>query len=66
MMKKILVTGVTGYIGGRLVPRLLERDYEVRCMARDVSRAEGRWEGAEVVHNDVMDKDSLKKSNGRD
>lgn len=62
MMKKILVIGVTGYIGGRLVPRLLERDYEVRCMARDVSRAEGRWEGAEVVHGDVMDKDSLKKA----
>ncbi len=29
-----LVTGATGYIGGRLVPRLLERGWRVRCLAR--------------------------------
>ncbi len=31
---KILVTGVTGYVGGRLVPRLLEAGYAVRVMVR--------------------------------
>lgn len=31
----ILVTGASGYIGGRLVPRLLESGYAVRCMVRD-------------------------------
>ncbi len=56
---KILVTGATGYIGGRLVPRLIEKGYEVRCMVRDVSRAEGRWEGAEVVYGDVHEHDSI-------
>ena len=29
--KLILVTGATGYVGGRLVPRLLEAGYRVRC-----------------------------------
>ncbi|UCG27587.1 MAG: NmrA family NAD(P)-binding protein, partial [Bacteroidales bacterium] len=31
---KILVTGATGYIGGRLVPELISRGYEVRVMVR--------------------------------
>ena len=33
--KLILVTGATGYVGGRLVPRLLEAGYRVRCLVRD-------------------------------
>jgi uncharacterized protein YbjT (DUF2867 family) len=39
--KLILVTGATGYVGGRLVPRLLEAGYRVRCLVRDPSRLEG-------------------------
>ena len=31
----VLVTGATGYIGGRLVPRLLQAGYRVRCLVRD-------------------------------
>jgi NAD(P)-dependent dehydrogenase (short-subunit alcohol dehydrogenase family) len=31
----ILITGATGYVGGRLVPRLLAAGYRVRCLARD-------------------------------
>jgi uncharacterized protein YbjT (DUF2867 family) len=59
--KLILVTGATGYVGGRLVPRLLEAGLRVRCMVRDPSRLEGRsWLGeVEVVRGDVMAPESL-------
>jgi uncharacterized protein YbjT (DUF2867 family) len=35
MTTRVLVTGATGYIGGRLVPKLLEAGYAVRCLTRD-------------------------------
>src|SRR5690348_16670624 len=35
---RCLVTGATGYIGGRLAPRLLEAGHEVRCLTRSVGR----------------------------
>ena len=40
--KLILVTGATGYVGGRLVPRLLEAGYRVRVLVRDPARLQGR------------------------
>jgi uncharacterized protein YbjT (DUF2867 family) len=55
----ILVTGATGYVGGRLVPRLQEQGYKVRCLARDASRLKGRWEAVDIVQGDVLNKDSL-------
>ena len=39
--KLILVTGVTGYVGERLVPKLLEAGYRVRCLVRDPARLHG-------------------------
>jgi uncharacterized protein YbjT (DUF2867 family) len=39
---RILVTGATGYIGGRLIPRLLERGHDVRVLVRDAERIRGR------------------------
>src|SRR3954452_11263742 len=35
---RCLMTGATGYVGGRLVPRLLAAGHEVRCLTRDPRR----------------------------
>jgi uncharacterized protein YbjT (DUF2867 family) len=60
-MRRILVTGATGYIGGRLVPRLIEEGYSVRCLVRDANRLAGRpWRSAvEIVEGDVLDAHAL-------
>jgi uncharacterized protein YbjT (DUF2867 family) len=57
----IFVTGATGYIGGRLVPRLLALGYRVRCLVRDPARLQGRpWHNAvELVAGDVLLPDGL-------
>jgi len=38
----ILVTGATGYIASRLIPRLLDMGYRVRALARDPRRLQAR------------------------
>ncbi len=52
-----LVTGATGYIGGRLVPELLAAGYRVRCMARDPGKLRDRpWADAvDLVRADALD-----------
>jgi uncharacterized protein YbjT (DUF2867 family) len=60
---RVLATGSTGYIGGRLVPRLLERGHQVRCIVRDPSRLAGRgWDGAEIVGGDLSDRDAVARA----
>jgi uncharacterized protein YbjT (DUF2867 family) len=51
----ILVTGATGYIASRLIPRLLDAGYRVRCLARDPLRLKGRswFPFVEVIRGDV-------------
>ncbi len=56
----VLVTGATGYIGGRLVPELLARGYRVRLMVRRESAEElERWPGVEIVVADALDPAAL-------
>lgn len=59
--RSILVTGATGYVGGRLVPRLLAAGQRVRCLVRDPARLEGRaWLGqVELATGDVLKPESL-------
>ncbi|WP_371583342.1 SDR family oxidoreductase [Streptomyces sp. NBC_01314] len=59
-----LVTGATGYIGGRLVPELLEAGLRVRCLARSPDRLRDHpWAGAvEVVRGDVTDAESVTRA----
>ncbi|MEU5540087.1 SDR family oxidoreductase [Streptomyces sp. NPDC020362] len=56
-----LVTGGTGYIGGRLVPELLAAGLRVRCLARSPGKLRDHpWAGdVEVVRGDVTDPDSV-------
>jgi uncharacterized protein YbjT (DUF2867 family) len=61
MPRHVLVTGATGYIGGRLVPRLLEAGHRVRCLARTPAKLDGLpWrDDVEVVQGDAGDTDSV-------
>lgn len=58
---RCLVTGATGYIGGRLVPRLLDAGHHVRALARNPGKlADVPWRPqAEVARGDLGDVDSL-------
>ncbi|GAB3174340.1 uncharacterized protein YbjT (DUF2867 family) [Micromonospora palomenae] len=58
---RCLVTGATGYIGGRLAPRLLAEGYEVRCLARKAGRLRDvPWAArAEVVEGDLRRPETL-------
>jgi len=57
----ILVTGATGYIGGQLIPRLLETGYRIRCLVRNPAPLQRcSWRSAvEVVTGDVLQPDTL-------
>lgn len=59
---RCLVTGATGYIGGRLVPELLVAGHRVRCLARTPSKLRDQpWAGrVETVRGDVTDRESLR------
>lgn len=58
----VLVTGVTGYVGGRLVPRLLEAGYRVRVLVRgEPQRLSSRswYEQVDIVVGDVLQPEGL-------
>ncbi len=58
---RILVTGATGYLGGRLAPRLLDLGHDVRAMTRDAARLRDiPWAArADVVQADARDPATL-------
>jgi uncharacterized protein YbjT (DUF2867 family) len=60
-MGLVLLTGASGYIGGRLVPELLAAGHRVRCLARTPSKLDDQaWrDEVEVVAGDVTDRSSL-------
>lgn len=63
-VQSVLITGATGYIGGRLVKRLLGAGYRVHVLVRDPKRLEGRpWiDDVQVYAGDVLQPDTLSSS----
>ncbi|NNE98486.1 MAG: SDR family oxidoreductase [Pyrinomonadaceae bacterium] len=61
---KVLVTGASGYIGGRLIPVLLKSGVEVRAFAREPKELQGKsWYSAvEICKGDLNDLDSIKRA----
>ena len=56
----ILVTGASGYVGGRLVPALEERGYRVRCLARRPEFLADRFApDTRITRGDVLNPESL-------
>ncbi|MEV7792191.1 SDR family oxidoreductase [Streptomyces sp. NPDC087512] len=61
---RCLVTGATGYIGGRLVPELLAAGHRVRCLARSPQKLRDHpWaQDVEVTRGDVTDADAVARA----
>ena len=57
---KILLTGATGYVGGRLLPLLLERESDIRCLTRRPDGLESTLDQTEVAVGNLLDADSLR------
>ncbi len=59
--KRTLLTGATGYVGGRLLTLLQKQKVQVRCLTRRPEALEDRRSATtEIVAGDVLNRDSLK------
>ena len=62
-MNKILVTGATGFVGGRLVPHLLAARQDVRVFVRDAGRLEKSvGQQVEIVEGDLEDHEAMDRA----
>ena len=60
---RILLTGATGYVGGRLLRILEAEGHPVRCLARRPGNLNGKVSGVtEVVPGDLLDRESLDRA----
>ena len=60
-MSRCLVTGATGYVGGRLIPELLMKGYEVRVLARSPEKLRDiSWsDQVEIIAGDALDPEAV-------
>jgi uncharacterized protein YbjT (DUF2867 family) len=57
--RRVLVTGATGYIASRLIPRLIDASAEVRATSRSPHVLDARFPELETIASDLMDQRSL-------
>ena len=63
MNNLILLTGATGYVGGRLLKLLEQKSVPVRCMVRNKDRLQSKVSpDTGIIEADVLDKESLMKA----
>lgn len=64
MSTRTLVTGATGYVGGRLVPALLAAGHEIRVLVRDEAKARAHlWaDDVEIVVGDATEADDVRRA----
>jgi uncharacterized protein YbjT (DUF2867 family) len=61
--RAVLLTGATGYVGGRLLPELERAGHRVRCLARRPEYLQARAaSGTEIVAGDVLDPTTLREA----
>jgi uncharacterized protein YbjT (DUF2867 family) len=63
---RCVVTGATGYIGGRLAPRLVAEGHTVRCVVRTPAKMKdipwAQQDGVEIARGDVLDPDAMREA----
>ena len=59
---KVMLTGATGFLGGRLAQRFVDEGHPIRALVRDPARWTDRPDGAEVIQGDITDPASLQQA----
>ena len=61
MREKILVTGATGYVGGRLIPQLLDNNYKVRVLVRNPDRLKNKawYNKVDIYKGNVLNQKTI-------
>lgn len=57
---KVLVLGATGYVGSNLVPRLIEKGFQVRCLVRDPTKVQ--LSKVEIIEGDASDQATIESA----